>query len=319
MRELNRPLALKLLIVVVVVLLGVCSPYIGLHAIQVRRNADFFKDKAESAHQAAEEANKEMSQRSQDLASKEYVKAIQYLGWYLRIKPDNVDALQDYAMQSADWADRARDSRSFTRALSRLEAVLRLDPKRDNVRRRLIDMAMKMRPEKGCPIAKSHLEALVPGIDNPKTMKPSPDHPEWPELMRQYGQCLRELTDYDKAVAAFERAIDFAPDEVEAYAELADILRTTRLSRPNDADAWMDKMVEVNPNSAKAQVLFARYLWKLANEDRTAQVRIAYNAEALARAQRALELRPTTATRCIGPLNVPWSKAESPRSSGSPP
>lgn len=254
MRTLNVRLAVLLVVGVVVFGVGVYF----VHGYQARRNAHVFKDAADRAVASAERAIGESNPR---LAQKQYFDALQNLGWYLRLRPEDVDVLDEFAMQSADWADRVGDSRSFSRAFSRLEAVLRRDPNRDKVRRRLVDMAMRMPLQQGCPLAKEHLKTLVPGIDGDKPLVLSPEHPEWPELQLLYGQCQDLLGDYASAVTIYDKVIQCDPAQVEAYVRLAQLLRS-RLKRPEDADAWMNRMVQRNPNSAKAHVLKGQYLYQ---------------------------------------------------------
>ena len=45
--------------------------------------------------------------------------------------------------------------------------------------------------------------------------------------------------------------MDHAPDQIEAYIRLADLLRT-RLDKPAEVAKVLDKMVELNPKSYRA-------------------------------------------------------------------
>ena len=56
---------------------------------------------------------------------------------------------------------------------------------------------------------------------------------------------------------SFRKSIELAPKQLEAYADLAGLLRE-RLNLPQEADEYMRKMVRQNPKSAKAHLAYAR-------------------------------------------------------------
>src|SRR4051812_17907762 len=95
-----------------------------LHAYQVQRNASAMLDRAHRAKDAGELG-----------------KATDYLGRYLGMAPDNIDALAEYALLIADERQPA-SYRVRMRALFALEKVLYREPQRNDVRRRAIDLEM---------------------------------------------------------------------------------------------------------------------------------------------------------------------------------
>lgn len=253
MRKLNVRLATILLAITVVIWVGIYF----LHDYQVRRNAYVFKDAADRAIERAQRAGEENDTRQEELA---YGEALRKLGWYLYLRPDRVDVLEQYALLAADCAQTVA---GYERAFNSLEAVLRQDPDRAKVRRRLVDLAMMMSRFQD---AKVHLEFML---------KQSPGDAE---LLMLRGQCEAELGDHRSAAESFKRAIESAHDQVGAYALLAGVLRY-RMSRPTEADQWMEKLVKSNPQSARAHALRGNYLKSIDKND-----------DALAEALGALEL-----------------------------
>jgi len=255
-RTLNVRLAAILL--VVGLLLGVGVHF--LHAYQVRRNAYVFLLEADKAEERAKEAVKEKDQRKEQRA---YEDIGRNLGWYVRLVPDDVDALERLGLL---LADRAQDRRSFSTAFGMLERVVRQDPERSNVRRRLVNLALTIGRETD---AKEHLEDFL--------LKQSPDDPELLELL---GRCQADMGDDALAAETFKKAIQYAPTQAEAYIRLAGVLRY-RLARPKEADQWMEKLVKANPTSFKAHYLRGSYLKSINADD-----------EALKESLIALELAP---------------------------
>ena len=185
------------------------------------------------------------------------------MGWYIRLNPDDVNVLQRLGLL---LADRAQDGGTAGQAFSKLESVLRLDPNRKDVRRRLVDVALMIGRFSD---AREHLRDFL--------LKQSPDDPELLELM---GRCQAAMSDEGQAVETFKKVIEFAPKQVDAYPRLAGVLRY-QLSRPKEADQWMEKLVKVNPDSFKAHLLRGSYLKNIDAND-----------EALKESLIALKLAP---------------------------
>jgi cellulose synthase operon protein C len=256
MRTLNVRLAAILLVFGVVFCVGVYY----LHGYQVQRNAYVFKREAERAQARAEEAAKEKDVGLERSATRD---RITNLGWYVRLVPDELDVVEELGLLLADTA---QDSRTYSQAFSTLERVLRQDPSRKNVRRRLVDMAMMGRRYQD---AKEHLEQFL--------LKQSPEDAELWELL---GQCHAEIGEYELAIEKFKRAIEIDPNRVQVYPRLATLLRY-HFSRPKEADELMKKMVKINPKSAQAHFLRGSYLKGLELDD-----------QAMEEALQSLELEP---------------------------
>jgi len=256
-RTLNVRLFVILAAATVVCLVG----FHFLHKYQVRRNAYVFAREAERAQQRMETAMKEKNLRAAQLASRDVVRN---LSWYVRLAPDDVAAVERLGLLMADQAD---TSQAFARAFGMLERVVRQDPNRQEARRRLVDMAIMARRFQD---AKEHLEAYL--------LVQSPDDASLWELL---GRCHAETGDYEKAVDDFRKAIEFVPTLVDAYPRLAAVLRS-RLSRPKEADQVMEKLVKVNPQSARAHVLRGNYLKSIDDS----------SDEALQEAIAAMALKP---------------------------
>ena len=102
MRTFNVRLAAILLAILVVFGIGVYF----LHGYQVQRNAYVFKREAERAQARAEEAAKEKDAAAERSAFKESIKN---LSWYVRLVPDDVDAVEQLGMLLADQGARQPD------------------------------------------------------------------------------------------------------------------------------------------------------------------------------------------------------------------
>src|SRR5262245_45057325 len=111
-------------------LVGVVSMFV--HGWQVRRNAEVLLREARKAQ-----------------SRKDLTEAIDYLERYVALVPkNNADPLAELGLLQAD-AHRAGD------AYRTLEAALRQDPSRSDVRRRLVEVALAVRRS---PDARHHVE-----------------------------------------------------------------------------------------------------------------------------------------------------------------
>jgi tetratricopeptide (TPR) repeat protein len=242
MRTFNLRLGIILLVIVVASGIGIYF----LHNAQVLRNADVFKREADKARARAEEAAKAKDATDEKDAIKDCIRS---LGWYTRLRPDDIAALEELGLLQADNAD---SSRTFSLAFSMLERVLRQDPERKNVRRRVVDLAMMAGRFAD---AKEHLEQFL--------LKEEPENGELRELL---GQCYVGTKEYDLALDAFKQAIDVDPSRIQAYSRRASVLRY-QTPRAKEADEWMDKMVKANPKSDQAHFLRGDYLLRLDRDE----------------------------------------------------
>lgn len=281
MRKLNLRLAAILLVSLLV--FGVAVYFV--RALQVRRNAGFFKGEAEAALEQAKQleaaldeakpAEEEEIRRRRD---EKYQDAVLNYSWYVRLRPDDVDALEQLGLLLADLFEQRRDRRTFSDAYGTLEAVLREDPARTKTRRKLVDLMMHPGVERWAD-AEKHVRKLL---------RASPDDPDLLELL---ARCQTELRQPGMAVETYKQLIEKSPDRPENYARLAGLLRN-QLDRPAEADQWMAKLVESNPNSAEAHRGYGDYLLHVRRRNEDAAAVTARLEDALAHAERSIELEP---------------------------
>ncbi len=220
-----------------------------IHAFQVRRHADFFLEQADAA-----------------LAEKDVPRAIANYDRYLKLEPNDPDAVAGLGMV---LADAAADQRAF----HTLEKAIRLDPSRNDVRRRLVEVTLRMNRFSD---AKAHLDQLL---------KAAPDDAQ---LVGYLGRCQAADQQYLEAAASFKKAIQNDPTEIEHYLYLVALLEQRPEAFAGDtawqtenADFWMDRLADANGASAPAQ--FARAQYRLGKDQFEG---------ALADARKTLELEP---------------------------
>src|SRR5207248_316184 len=80
------------------------------------------------------------------------------------------------------------------------------------------------------------------------------DRPLW----QQRAMCEEGMARYDAAVKAFEKAIEFPPDQVRSHELFARLLRK-RLNKNQQADDTIQQMVERHGHSHEAWLARARY------------------------------------------------------------
>jgi tetratricopeptide (TPR) repeat protein len=195
-----------------------------LHGYQVRRNAGSLLRQATRA-----EEQKHLDQ------------AARYLRLYLSHEPGNTDALARYGLLLERLA---RSGQDHEQAFLTLEQVLRRDPSRHDVRRKVVPIAMRLG---WFSEAMGHLEHLL-----------HDGAPHDAELERLLGQCHLRKKEFDRAAACFDKAIQDAPEDVDTYVWQADLLRR-QLNQPKKAEEVMDALVGRNPKSAGAYLARARY------------------------------------------------------------
>jgi tetratricopeptide (TPR) repeat protein len=230
-----------------------------LHGYQVQRNAYVFKRESEVLEEQAKEAIKK---KDIPAAGRAYRDSLRNLSWYVRLVPGDIDAMEKLGLLTADLA---RDNLSRVQAFTLLEQVLRLEPERKKVRRRLVPLAIAIRRFQD---GKLHLQELLKGS------------PQDPELLDLLGQCHLGRGEYASAATSFRQAIDLAPAQINSYVRLATAVGDYQ-SSPREAQQWIDKLVQRNPRSWEAHLDRGVFL-------------VANNAadEALSEALKSLELHP---------------------------
>jgi tetratricopeptide (TPR) repeat protein len=234
-KTLNVRYLLKLLVVLLVVGVGVHL----LHARQADRQAEAFLHQADTAEKDGR-----------------FDRAAGYLGRYLALRPTETDVRARLGLALAKLA---RTAEQRLQAFLVLEQVLREDPRREDVRRKNINLAMDPRLQL-YPEAKGHLQVL---IDAHK------DAPEG-ELFDLYGQSLAATGDYAEAEKAFAQATTLKPDLVLAYARRAALLKQ-RLNRPDVADKVIDDLLKNNGDRASAHLVSAAYWTGAAEAEKASQ------------------------------------------------
>src|SRR5262249_42539494 len=139
----------------------------------------------------------------------------------------------------------AGDPRSRRRlgALKAMEQVLLREPDRHELRRDLVNLAMRLELYGD---AKEHLTVLL---------KRSPEDAELEEMM---GRCLEADGQYGGAVNGLAGRAQHPPNRTEPHERLAYLLRR-RLREPARADQVMDELVVANPESFRAYLARGRY------------------------------------------------------------
>lgn len=251
-----RVLNVRLLAILLACLTVFSSAVYFLHGFQVRQNAHVFLQQAEHAEQRAEEAEQQDDQKAAQL---ERINTIRNLGWYVKLVPNDVDALQKLGMMLSKLEH-------YSQALSVLEGVLRQDPKRSDVRREVVNIAITMLRFHDAQV---HLEEYL-----------LEENPNDAELLELLGRCQAAMRENANALRSFDKAIEQDPNRVDVYPRLAGVLRS-RLNRDNDADQVMKQMIQANPESYRAHLLMGQYLRSTDKTD-----------EAMEHAMKALEIDP---------------------------
>lgn len=220
----RRTVNLKLLVVLVAVLAGMAGGTHFLHAYQMKRNARVLLKHAERLEEQGKLAE-----------------AASYLGRYLVYEPQDVDALARYGVLLEKFPE---SPGTRGRAAFVLEQVLRHDPKRSEVRRKLIQVEMQLGRYGD---ARDHLNLLL--------KEDCRDDGELEELL---GRCHEAAGEFGRAAQDYQKAVKHAPARVESHVNLSRVLRL-RLGRPAEADAVMDALVRHSPRLTAAYLARARY------------------------------------------------------------
>lgn len=207
-------------------------------------------------------------------------KAIAYMKQYLELRPTDHEA----AVKLGDMIlSRGNKRRELASVLFLYERVLRESPNRDDLRRRLVDICMKLNRHGDAAI---HVKALLD------------QSPKDGELWEKLGTAQTVQNKPDDARASFEKAISSDATRVRSYELLADLL-IRQLSLPEEGRECIEKMVRANPSAADAYLVRARYQRSQNKTD-----------ECLKDVTRALELNPKSADGMLLLADVMQSKGE---------
>ena len=217
-RAVSHKFVLSAVGIVVVVALAVHF----LHQLQVDRNADVFRERAEAALEKGESG-----------------KAIASYKQYLGFRPDDTDAR---AALGILIEDNAQSARSLLQAYLTYEKVLLEEEDRDDIRLRLIDVAIRLRRFTD---AESHIQRLLPTAANKA------------ELEYKLGLCLEVRNELQQAAELYQSAIAAGYTQPPVFLQLADLFQR-ELNRGAEVVDLIDDMVKANPESVTALLARAR-------------------------------------------------------------
>jgi tetratricopeptide (TPR) repeat protein/VanZ family protein len=241
----------------------------AIHGWQIRRNVRDLRTLGEKARAAGE------VERAQRFYS-------QYVG----LVPNDVNALADYGV----LLDEARLSPEAGRhAFMVYENVLRVDPAREDIRRRQIHVALSLDRTTD---ALAHVEIL------------RQTHPADGELDFLAGRCHEKLVDFQKAAASYEAAIEHDPRQIEAWSHLANLYQNS-LDLKDQARAIVDRLVDENSRDAEAWLVRARFFEQTGEIDK-----------ASADLEKARELDPDSEKILLAAAEIGYAKARAARTAG---
>ena len=201
-------------------------------------------------------------------------RALKFVGEYLRLRPEDADALD---LRAELLADSARSAAHLDEAIRASERVLRLDPDgdgRQETRRRLARLYLEMErfahpADVKYQTAKSVVRELIdragrPGAGGPRA-----------EDYRLLGRVLEGQATHLQggpevlaaAVAAYRRALELEPGDVEGTERLAELHR--RAGDAEAADAVLRGLVAADPTPAAYLALY-RHHTRAGDRDRAA-------------------------------------------------
>ena len=220
---------------------------IPIWSCQVEENATWFMARAEEA-----------------IEQDDLRKALQYLEYYVKFRPDELDAQVRLAHVSNDIANMIGATREdLGTAFFLLDETVRKSNDQE-LRRKLIEMQMR--------IGRSH--DAIAQID--ELLNSKPDDSELKALKvrclfleKNFVQARKyafDLIGYVKSSGTFDSDLAEAEDQPEIFATLASNL-LTREQKKELARAVIDRMVEVNPENAQAQLKYSVMIQQLGEED----------------------------------------------------
>ena len=183
-----------------------------VHSYQTSRNAEVFRERAHAA-----------------LEQGEFTKAISLLGKYVGLRPRDIEA----QIELGDLlSEHATSAQQLLRAFRTYEGVLAQEPDRHDVRRRHIDVAMRLQRHSD---AITHLAELVeparaaggtqPSPTDEKTADAGPNGPgSLPDLLILAGDCHYALQKMREATGLYLQGLALAPESIDGYRGLASAL-----------------------------------------------------------------------------------------------
>ncbi len=206
--------------------LGICCATAGIllgsayyvHGWQVRRNAGQLLQLGQEAREAGELA-----------------KARDFYARYISLVPTNRSVMADYGVLIDETR---KGSRGAGHVFNIFEDVLRLDPSREDIRRRQVKLAFDM-------------GRYTDAFDHLKVLRQA--HPSEGELDVKAAQCQEQLGEYKAAAETYRMAIEHSPELVDAYRQLA-LLLYQRLDERDAASKLLDELVSKNETDARSWI-----------------------------------------------------------------
>jgi tetratricopeptide (TPR) repeat protein len=212
-----------------------------LHGYQVQRQASVLWDRAQRA------------EKDQDLA-----KAAELLSQYLSIKREHGDAWALYA-RVVDQRTPEGTGAERPQVYLIYEQALRHNPGDRALERRCADLAFELGRYSD---ARRHYERLLQPANNEPLLQRADNDPgsesAEAQIEDRLGQCDQGESKLSEAEVWFLKAIAHDEGQVNTYDRLARMLRT-ELRKADEADQWIERMVKVNPTSARAYLNRWRY------------------------------------------------------------
>lgn len=228
-----RRLNLKFLVAIVLVIGLLGAGVFAMRGYRVERLAESLLKQAEEFEYAGKREGVEYALKS-----------------YLTLRPEDTKVLARYGRLLDQHAETPEQR---LQAMLMLEQVLRRDPDEDELRRRVVQIAMSGEIQRFSD-ARHHLEVLVG------------DDPKDSEALALLGRSWEASEEWHKAVERYEQAIEHDPGQIDAYVGLARVHRE-HLDDPERADAVMDELIDSNLENVEAYLERARYRDTLERDD----------------------------------------------------
>ena len=223
-----RGKTVKRLAILIVVFMLVAGSAFAIWKIQVGRMAQGVVEQADRA-----------------VENKEFEKAVDFYQQHLLVFPNDKVVQEKYA----DILLKLQPTpKTQSTVLGIYLEILNKEPGRDDVRRKVAELALDM-PVNMFDMARKQLEILLKSA-------PKDGHLEF-----MMGRCYQEDNDLENAAAYFRRAIEHgAPERIEASLRLATLIRENgKLGNPQEADKVMDEMVAADPGDYRVYLERGHY------------------------------------------------------------
>jgi tetratricopeptide (TPR) repeat protein len=185
-------------------------------------------------------AGSSLQNARQAVAAGEIADALNHFEEYCNSAPNDFNALAEFTILSDDARDRSSGGKGV---FMLLERVLRKDQTRDDIRRRLVVVAIE-------------LGRFSDGLSHVKVLQQT--YPKEGLFDYQAGFCLEKLSNHKSAAEAFQAAIDDLPEMIEPWERLA-LLKHAEFWETAEAEQLMLRLVQVNSQNYEAWVARAKF------------------------------------------------------------